>query len=57
MFRIYRDVRFSKDKTPYKTQAAVQFRHRAAFCGRPASRSTLADRGFYLQEALAPFLG
>ena len=27
MFRIYRDVRFSKDKTPYKTAAAVQFRH------------------------------
>ena len=29
MFRIYRDVRFSKDKTPYKTQAAVHFRHDA----------------------------
>ena len=28
MFRIYRDVRFSKDKSPYKTHAAVQFRHR-----------------------------
>ena len=28
MFRIYRDTRFSKDKTPYKTHAAVQFRHR-----------------------------
>lgn len=27
LFRIYRDVRFSKDKTPYKTAAAVQFRH------------------------------
>lgn len=27
MFRIYRDTRFSKDKTPYKTHAAVQFRH------------------------------
>jgi len=27
MFRIYRDVRFSKDKSPYKTAAAVQFRH------------------------------
>jgi uncharacterized protein (TIGR02453 family) len=24
-FRIHRDTRFSKDKTPYKTQAAVQF--------------------------------
>jgi uncharacterized protein (TIGR02453 family) len=27
MFRIYRDVRFSKDKSPYKTHAAAQFRH------------------------------
>jgi len=27
MFRIYRDTRFSKDKTPYKTHGAVQFRH------------------------------
>lgn len=27
MFRIYRDVRFSKDKSPYKTAAAMQFRH------------------------------
>jgi len=30
MFRIYRDVRFSKDKSPYKTHAAAQFRHREA---------------------------
>ena len=29
-FRIYRDVRFSKDKSPYKTQAAVHFRHEAS---------------------------
>jgi uncharacterized protein (TIGR02453 family) len=29
MFRIYRDTRFSKDKSPYKTFAAAQFRHRA----------------------------
>lgn len=29
MFRIYRDTRFSKDKTPYKTHAACQFRHTA----------------------------
>ena len=27
MFRIYRDVRFSKDKSPYKTQVAAHFRH------------------------------
>lgn len=27
VFRIYKDTRFSKDKTPYKTHGAVQFRH------------------------------
>lgn len=27
LFRIYRDVRFSKDKSPYKTHVGVQFRH------------------------------
>ncbi len=30
MFRIYRDIRFSKDKSPYKTHAACWFRHNAA---------------------------
>lgn len=29
MFRIYRDTRFSKDKTPYKTHVGCQFRHAA----------------------------
>ena len=28
LFRIYRDVRFSKDKTPYKTGAGLHFRHK-----------------------------
>ncbi len=28
MFRIYRDVRFSKDKRPYKETAGIQFRHK-----------------------------
>lgn len=27
LFRIYRDTRFSKDKTPYKTNVAMHFRH------------------------------
>ena len=30
MFRINRDIRFSKDKSPYKTHAACWFRHSAA---------------------------
>lgn len=40
MFRIYRDVRFSKDKTPYKTHGAIHFRHEA---GKSAHAP-----GFYL---------
>jgi uncharacterized protein (TIGR02453 family) len=28
MFRIYRDVRFARDKRPYKTACTAQFRHR-----------------------------
>ena len=40
LFRIYRDTRFSKDKTPYKTHAGIQFRHEA---GRDAHAP-----GFYL---------
>lgn len=29
LFRIYRDVRFSKDKSPYKTNLGAHFRHAA----------------------------
>jgi uncharacterized protein (TIGR02453 family) len=29
LFRIHRDTRFSKDKTPYKTNVAAHFRHEA----------------------------
>lgn len=29
LFRIYRDTRFSKDKTPYKTHVAMRFSHEA----------------------------
>src|SRR4051812_47503325 len=34
MFRFYRDTRFSKDKTPYKTSTGAHFRHRAAQKGQ-----------------------
>ena len=27
LFRIHRDIRFSKDKSPYKTYTGIQFRH------------------------------
>lgn len=40
MFRIYRDTRFSRDKSPYKTAAAVQFRHE--------ERGDVHAPGFYL---------
>lgn len=42
MFRIYRDTRFSKDKTPYKTHLAAHFPHRAAKAGG------VHGPGFYL---------
>lgn len=29
MMRIYRDIRFSKNKTPYKTNLGIHFRHQA----------------------------
>ena len=40
MYRIYRDTRFSADKTPYKTWAAVHFKVRAG--------KEQASPGFYL---------
>ncbi len=40
LFRIYRDIRFSKDKTPYKTAAGVHFRHE--------DRKDAHAPGFYL---------
>ncbi len=40
LFRIHRDVRFSKDKSPYKTHTGIQFRHKA---GKDAHAP-----GFYL---------
>ena len=50
MFRIYRDIRFSKDKSPYKTNAACWFYHRdgSRGVGREASGG---GAGFYFQVA------
>lgn len=50
MFRIYRDTRFSADKTPYKTHVAAQFSHEA----RSKDRSV---PGFYLHLAPDESLG
>ncbi|HJU57946.1 MAG TPA: DUF2461 domain-containing protein, partial [Actinomycetota bacterium] len=41
MFRIYRDVRFSKDKSPYKTHAGAHF----------SSGGSMAGPGYYLHVA------
>jgi uncharacterized protein (TIGR02453 family) len=50
LFRIHRDVRFSKDKSPYKTHVGIQFRHEKA-------RDVHAP-GFYLHlEPGSVFLG
>ncbi len=41
MFRIYRDIRFARDKSPYKTHAAAHFPH-------AASDRDVHAPGFYL---------
>jgi uncharacterized protein (TIGR02453 family) len=43
LFRIYRDTRFSKDKTPYKTATGIHFRHDQA--------TDAYAPGFYFQVA------
>ncbi len=50
IFRIHRDVRFSADKSPYKTNAACQFYHQDA--GRGAGQDADgAGAGLYFQLA------
>ncbi|MBM4193351.1 MAG: DUF2461 domain-containing protein [Gemmatimonadetes bacterium] len=46
LFRIYRDVRFSKDKSPYKTHAAMWVYHRIP--GRGVGKEVDGGAGFYL---------
>jgi uncharacterized protein (TIGR02453 family) len=50
VFRIHRDTRFSKDKSPYKTNAACQFFHRDARHGAGQDAEG-AGAGFYFQVA------
>lgn len=49
LFRIYRDTRFSKDKTPYKTNTGMYFRHEA---GKDAHAP-----GYYLHLAPGEVFG
>ncbi len=50
MFRIHRDVRFSKDKSPYKTHAACWFFHRDSGSG-VGSDAAHGGAGFYFHTA------
>ena len=57
MFRINRDIRFSKDKSPYKTNAGCWFHHRSA-SRKVGGEANEGSAGFYFH--LAPgesFLG
>ena len=50
LFRIHRDIRFSKDPSPYKTHAGLHFRHEAG--------KTAYTPGFYLHlEPAGCFVG
>lgn len=51
LFRIHRDTRFSKDKTPYKTNCAMQFRHASG------SRDVHAPGFYFNVEPGASMLG
>ena len=46
MFRINRDIRFSKDKSPYKTHAACWFHHRRT-SSKVGSEAESGSAGFY----------
>lgn len=50
MFRIYRDTRFSKDKSPYKSWVAAKFNHRA-------SSNNVHAPGFYLHLRIQDCIG
>jgi uncharacterized protein (TIGR02453 family) len=57
IFRIYRDVRFSKDKSPYKTHAAAWFKHQNSAQG-VGSEAHGAGAGYYFHlEPGASFIG
>lgn len=47
IFRIYRDTRFSKDKTPYKTYASAAI--------APGGRKDMAYPGLYIQAGASSF--
>jgi len=57
VFRLHRDIRFSKDKSPYKTHTACWFFHRGAH-GKVGQQSEGGSAGFYFHLAPdASFVG
>ena len=55
LFRIYRDTRFSKDKTPYKTNVGIHFRHELARDAHaPGFYLHIGPRGVRRRGHLAP---
>ena len=57
MFRINRDIRFSKDKSPYKTNGGCWFHHRAA-SRRVGAEADEGSAGFYFHlEPRKSFIG
>ena len=53
-FRIYRDVRFSKDKSPYKTAQGAQFPWQG---GAPTGRTSVGVGGYFHLEPGSIFVG
>jgi uncharacterized protein (TIGR02453 family) len=57
VFRLHRDIRFAKDKSPYKIHAACWFFHRAGH-GRVGAQAEGGSAGFYFHLAPgASFVG
>jgi len=52
MFRIYRDVRFSHDKRPYKTHVAMRFSHRGKGVHSPGFYLHLESGGCFAASGL-----
>lgn len=60
IYRIYRDTRFSKDKTPYKTHIAASFHHRtggahgdAGYYVAMSHKETAVGGGIYMPDPAA----
>ena len=57
IFRIYRDVRFSRDKSPYKTHAAAWFKHQNSAKGVGSEAHGAGAGSYFHIEPGASFVG